>query len=41
VKWFEQVPAPKRLVAVQGADHFFQGRLEEVQAIITDFVQTL
>jgi uncharacterized protein len=41
VKWFEQVPAPKRLVAVQGADHFFQGRLEEVQAIITDFIQTL
>jgi len=41
VKWFEQVPAPKSLVAVQGADHFFQGRLEEVQAIITDFVQTL
>jgi alpha/beta superfamily hydrolase len=29
------------MVAVQGADHFFQGRLEEVQAIITDFVQTL
>src|SRR5207248_1495286 len=41
VKWFEQVPAPKRLVAVQGADHFFPGHLEEVQAIITDFIQTL
>ncbi|HYK85906.1 MAG TPA: hypothetical protein VEV19_11100, partial [Ktedonobacteraceae bacterium] len=41
VKWFEHVPAPKSLVAVQGADHFFQGRLEEVQAIITGFVQTL
>ncbi len=40
-KWFEQVPAPKSLVAVQGADHFFQGRLEEVQAIIASFVQTL
>ena len=41
VKWFEQVPAPKSLVAVEGADHFFQGRLEEVQAIIAGFVKTL
>jgi alpha/beta superfamily hydrolase len=40
-QWFEQVPAPKSLVAVQGADHFFQGRLDEVQAIIMGFVQTL
>jgi uncharacterized protein len=40
-KWFEQVPAPKSLVAVQGADHFFQGRLEEVQAIIVNFVENL
>lgn len=41
VQWFEQVPAPKSLVAVQGADHFFQGRLDEVQAIITTFVQNI
>lgn len=41
VKWFEQVPAPKSMIAVEGADHFFQGRLEEVQAIIAGFVQTL
>src|SRR5258708_18584026 len=40
-QWFEQVPAPKSLVAVQGADHFFQGRLEEMQAIIAGFVNTL
>lgn len=40
-QWFEQVPAPKSLVAVPGADHFFQGRLEEVQGIIVSFVQTL
>ena len=40
-QWFEQVPAPKSLVAVPGADHFFQGRLEEVQGIIVGFVQTL
>jgi uncharacterized protein len=40
-QWFEQVPAPKSMVAVRGADHFFQGRLDEVQAIITNFVRTL
>ena len=41
LEWFEHVPAPKSMVAVQGADHFFQGRLDEVQAIITSFVQSL
>ncbi len=40
-RWFEKVPAPKSLVAVQGADHFFQGRLEEVQGIIVEFLKTL
>jgi uncharacterized protein len=39
--WFEQLPAPKSLVAVPDADHFFQGRLEEVQAIVVGFIQTL
>jgi alpha/beta superfamily hydrolase len=39
--WFEQVPAPKSIIAIQGADHFFQGRLDEVQAIVINFVQTL
>ncbi len=38
-QWFEHVPAPKSLVAVQGADHFFQGHLDEIQAIIISFVQ--
>ncbi len=38
-QWFEQVPAPKSLVAVQGEDHFFQGHLDEIQAIIISFVQ--
>ena len=38
-RWFEQVPAPKSLVAVQGADHFFQGHLDEIQTIISSFVQ--
>ncbi len=40
-QWFEQVPPPKSLVAIQGADHFFQNRLDEVQAIIASFIQTL
>jgi len=40
-QWFEQVPAPKQLVMIEGADHFFQGRLEEMQAIITEFVRSL
>ncbi len=39
--WFEHVPAPKSMVAVQGADHFFQGHLDEVQAIITTFIQNI
>lgn len=40
-RWFEQVPAPKSLVAIPDADHFFQDRLEEVQAVIVGFIQTL
>ena len=41
LQWFEQVPAPKSMVEVQGADHFFKDRLDEVQAIITNFVRIL
>ncbi len=41
LRWFEQVPAPKSMVAVEGADHFFQDRLDEVQAILTNFVHGL
>lgn len=41
LQWFEQVPAPKSMVAVQGADHFFKDRLDEVQAIIANYVRTL
>jgi alpha/beta superfamily hydrolase len=40
-KWFEHVPAPKSMIAIQGADHFFQGHLDEVQAIIATFVQNI
>ena len=39
--WFEHVPAPKRMIAIEGSDHFFQGHLDEVQAIIASFVQEL
>lgn len=39
--WFEHVPAPKRLVTIEGADHFFQDRLTEVQDLVVDFVQSL
>ncbi len=39
--WFEKVPAPKTMIAIEGADHFFQGRLDEVQSIISDFVLKL
>jgi alpha/beta superfamily hydrolase len=40
-KWFEHVPAPKSMIAIQGADHFFQGHLDEVQGIIATFVQNI
>jgi alpha/beta superfamily hydrolase len=40
-QWFEQVPAPKSLIAVDGANHFFQDRLDEVQSMISDFVESL
>lgn len=40
-QWFEHVPAPKRIVPIDGADHFFQNRLEEVQGNIANFVRSL
>jgi len=33
------VPEPKKLVFVEGADHFFEGRLREVREIIEDWVR--
>lgn len=38
-RWFEQVPAPKSMIKIEGSDHFFQGHLEEVQRIIVDFMR--
>jgi Predicted hydrolase of the alpha/beta superfamily len=40
-QWFEKVPAPKQLLTIEGADHFFQGRLPEVQTLIVDFARTV
>jgi uncharacterized protein len=39
--WFEQVPAPKSLIAIEGADHFFQDSLDEVQGIVVSFARDL
>ncbi len=40
-EWFNQIPAPKQFITIAGADHFFQNRLEEVQQIISEFVDNL
>jgi hypothetical protein len=40
-QWFEHVAAPKRLITLEGADHFFKDRLPEVQTLVTDFVLSL
>lgn len=40
-QWFEHVPAPKSMIAIPGADHFFQNCLDEVQAVIVGFVNSL
>ncbi|GCE47904.1 hypothetical protein EI42_06180 [Thermosporothrix hazakensis] len=40
-RWYEQVPAPRRIVTIENADHFFQGRLPEVQAYVAEFVRSL
>ena len=35
--WYADLPEPKRLVRVEGADHFFEGRREEMAAAIMDY----
>ncbi|MGH2507066.1 MAG: alpha/beta hydrolase [Ktedonobacteraceae bacterium] len=40
-RWFEHVPAPKVMIPVEGADHFFQDRMDEVQAMIASFAQSV
>ena len=39
-KLVESLPEPKKLVVVEGADHFFTGRLEELQAPIEEWAAT-
>jgi len=36
---FENAPDPKKLVIVEGVDHFFVGKLNEMQAAIEDWVR--
>jgi uncharacterized protein len=38
---FAAMPEPKQIHWVEGADHFFAGRLEEVQAAIREFLTGL
>ncbi len=33
------VPEPKKLVVIEGADHFFEGRLRELREVIESWVQ--
>ncbi|MGD0695109.1 MAG: alpha/beta fold hydrolase [Terriglobia bacterium] len=38
---FNSLQEPKRLHWLEGADHFFSGRLDEVQKVIRDFLQQI
>jgi alpha/beta superfamily hydrolase len=35
--WYADLPEPKRLVRIENADHFFEGKREEMAAAITDY----
>lgn len=35
--WYADLPEPKRLVRIEGADHFFEGRREEMANAITEY----
>ena len=36
---FEALPEPKRLKVIDGADHFFEGRLDELEQVVKDFIK--
>ena len=38
---FHSLQEPKRVYWVEGADHFFSGRLDEVQKVIREFLEEL
>lgn len=40
-RWFEHVPAPKVIMPVEGADHFFRDYMDEVQAMVTSFTRSV
>jgi len=35
----EGVPEPKKLVLIEGADHFFEGRLRELRAVVEPWIR--
>jgi uncharacterized protein len=35
---FEMLPEPKRLKIIEGADHFFEGHLEELEQAVKEFI---
>jgi uncharacterized protein len=39
--WFSTVAQPKKIHWVEGADHFFNGRLDELQGAIRNFLEQL
>ncbi len=39
--FFDSLPEPKRIHWVQGVDHFFTGKLDEVQAAVREFLQEI
>jgi alpha/beta superfamily hydrolase len=38
-KLFKSLPLPKKLVLIEGADHFFEGRLPEMREAIETWVR--
>jgi hypothetical protein len=36
---YDALPEPKRLVPVENADHFFAGKLDDVEAAVRDWVR--
>jgi alpha/beta superfamily hydrolase len=38
---FARLAEPKRLKVIEGADHFFEGRLEELSLAVKEFIKEL
>jgi uncharacterized protein len=39
--FIESLSEPKKLVLIEGADHFFEGRLRELREAVEDWVRTI